>query len=185
MLYVPTKVPKRKGKGKKGQGKKGKKEKPPEAPFDMTTWRQDNIPVASTRLWRSWFDPTPYQQRTPNLSAPPSPPGEVPEPVSQFGYFIVGIPQERHEKLVVGTGHYSPRLSSSFYGSYSRHPIRPPRSSSTPGDLEQLRQLDAAGVYPTGGSPPTRQPSLDPTPVRSRMSSHLSNVSETQRSVAP
>lgn len=127
-VVVPEETGKQKKKGKKGKkGRKKKKEKLPEEPFNMTAWRKENIPVASTKLWRLWFETLPCHQRTPNLSNPPTPPSDVPEPVSQFGHFISNLPEDRKEKRVCNTGHYSPRFSRSR----SLTDVKPNRDYST------------------------------------------------------
>ncbi|KAK7093142.1 uncharacterized protein [Littorina saxatilis] len=92
---------------KKKKGKKGKTTKKPEEPLDVTKWRKENLPVASTRLWAPWFKPALFHQYTPALSLPPTPPGGVPQPVSRFGHFVNTIPNQRTVKTVSNKGHYS------------------------------------------------------------------------------
>ncbi|KAL8612974.1 hypothetical protein ACOMHN_001057 [Nucella lapillus] len=87
----PPPEPEPKGKKKrKGKNKKKKKHPlKPAQPFNMETWRKQNLPAASTRLLRPWFQPKPCFLPTPPTSPqPPTPPGEVPEPDSFFGYFV-------------------------------------------------------------------------------------------------
>ena len=132
----------------------------------MTEWRKENVPAASTKLWHSWFEPLPCHQRTPNLSIPPSPPSDVPEPVSHFGHFIAHLSVDRREKRISNMGHYSPRLSrSSLTSVKSSRPYFPglsdskglgsiqpcataasslQRPSSTPGSLTPGRQTPSS-----------------------------------------
>ncbi|KAL8590420.1 hypothetical protein ACOMHN_011634 [Nucella lapillus] len=103
-----------KGKKKKGKHKKGRKKQhsaKPEEPFCMTKWRKKNLPVASTSMSRHWFKPRLCFQPTPPLSQPPSPPGEVPESDSYFGYFVNNLGPDYLKK------HINPDYRKSFISS--------------------------------------------------------------------
>ncbi|KAL8596230.1 hypothetical protein ACOMHN_021270 [Nucella lapillus] len=85
----PAPPPKPTGKKKKKKKRKEKKQlEKPKEPISLNKWRRENLPVASTRLWRSYFAPRACFQPTPPFSRPPSPAGDVPDPNSPFGYFI-------------------------------------------------------------------------------------------------